>query len=113
MTQRITDEVIGWIAQVTNEEEFAGLNVSYDAAMTALPNGGREDQWVPFLVLYLGIDGPSDDSNVFSAPIVRPYAVREQFVKDLVRDGIRSLVVARDKAIAESESITEVAESSG
>jgi hypothetical protein len=113
----LSEAVLGWTAQVVNEdEEFAELpRIIYDASVMAFPNAEREDQWAPIVVLYLSIEGPSPDADVFSAPILRPYAVREQFVKDLVRDAIRSLVATRDAAIAEQDALREdrVADSSG
>jgi hypothetical protein len=113
----LTEQVRAWMAEVVNEEpEFHGVpRITYDVSLTALPNGAQEDQWVPFVVMYLAIEGPVADADVFSSPIVRPYAVREQFVKDLTRDGVRSLIETRDAAVAEYRQAKEdrVADSSG
>lgn len=103
MTYRVTDQVLSWMEQVLNEDpEFDGLDVRYDCAMTALPDGGQEDRWVPILTLYLAIDGNKPDQDIFGTPVLRPYATTEDFVKDLTRDGLRSLLKLREDLAAEA-----------
>lgn len=107
MTYRVTDEVLSWMAQVLNEDpEFDGVDVRYDCAITAMPDGSQEDRWVPLLTLYLAIDGIKPDQDIFGTPVLRPYAVTEEYVKDLTRDGLRSLLKLREELSAEVQPAT-------
>lgn len=103
---RATAQCLSWVEEVLFTEPFAQSEpVVYDVGMAALPDGGQENRWVPFLILYLEIKGPDErHPAVFGAAVVKPYALTQGLVRGLVLDTLKSLREERDaarKALAE------------
>lgn len=75
--------------------------VIFDVAFQVMPDPLTEG-FLPIVAIYLEVAGPHGKGYVYGCPVLNPGALKENFVKALVRDALGSLIATREAKERES-----------
>jgi hypothetical protein len=97
---QVTELVLGWVKKLLFDTPFVQREpVRYDVYMSALPDAGQDNRWVPLLCIYLEMAGPDEQHPaVFGVSPVRPYALSEELIRGIVLDALNSMLAERAEA---------------
>lgn len=92
---RLTEQAKTWVTKAI--KAHAQERVVWDLSVSAFPEPSQENSYLPFLALYLEIEGAIPQTSIYGSSVIAAFQLNSGRIERVVKTALEDLRSERDK----------------